>query len=69
MTELHNRNGECKEIPVLQIFQSLKKPDTNTLTRDTDAERMSVNTFSGNIPVSITFNTVKQHGTGQFYCV
>jgi hypothetical protein len=30
---------------------------------------MPVNTFAGNIPVSITFNTVKQHGTGQFYCI
>jgi hypothetical protein len=69
MTELHNRNGECKELPVLEIFQSLKKPDTNTLTRDTIAESMPENIFSGNIPVSITFNTVKKHGSGQFYCV
>jgi hypothetical protein len=42
---------------VLETLQSLKKPDTITLTRDTVAGNMHVNTFAGNIPVSISFNT------------
>jgi len=39
------------------------------MTRDIVAENIPVNTFAGNIPVFITINTVKQHETGEFYCI